>query len=313
MTDLNFHGNPPQAFLGGIKGTAAVFGNIVDQHRFAYAAYRPPALVSYLGPSDGLGGMVTSSSYVDVARFYYPGNEDNRELSFRFTASAAGGTGTIRVTVDGTDQGTVSVTSAATYTINITPTTSTDPSEVLVEGKVTAGSLNIVTVRAQARQTDAALGTSAAGWSYVDKSTFTATGAAHASERWHRLINGPRAIAADRRACVVNVCDILSGSSSRSPYASDSTDITAVCRFRFAGVDAGTRDYLVAAYFEVDAATTFAASVTIGSHTLSASAAGWTTATFTLPSSVEEGSVKLWITSGSGYAYLRTLQVIRKV
>ena len=313
MTDLNFTGNAPQSFLGGIKGTAPVFGTLVDQHRFTYAAYRPPAIVSYLGPSDGLGGMVTSSIYVDVARFYYPGNADNREISFSFIAMAAGGTGRILVTVDGTDQGVVEVTSAATYTINITPTTATDPSEILVEGKTTAGILYVISVGAQARQADAALGTSAAGWSYADKSTFTATGAGHASERWHRLINGPRAIAADRRACVVNVCDILGGSSSRSPYASDSTDITTVCRFRFAGVDAGTRDYLVAVYFEVDAATTFAASVTIGSNSLTATTAGWTTATFTLPSAVEEGSAKLQITSGAGYAYLRTLQVIRKV
>lgn len=313
MTTVTFWANAPQAFLGGIKGDAGVFSNIVDQHRFTYAAYRPPAIVSYLGPSDGGGGIVTATSYVDAARFYYPGNTDNRELTFTLEAEASGGTGTIQATVDGTDTGTVSVTSAGSYSISITPTTSTDPSEVLVEAKVTAGAMSITGMRAQARQADGALGTAASGWSYADMTTYTDTGTMHASERWHRLINGPRAIAADRRACVVNVCDMIGGSSGRSPYASSSTKLTTISRFRFAGVDAGVRDYLVAAYFEADGGVSFTGSVKIASKTLSISSTGWTTGTFSLPSSAEEGAVRVRVTGGTGHVYLRTLQVIRKV
>ena len=313
MTTLYFWGLAPQGFLGGIKGSALVYSNIVDQHRYLAAAYRPPAVVSTLGPSDGTGGIVTSASYVEASRFWYPGNADNRQIAFTFEAFAAGGTGTIRVTVDGTDQGTVSVSGPSSYSVIIAPTTSTDPSEILVEGKVTAGSMTISALRAQPREADASLGVAASGWTYADGPTFTAAGAAHASERWARLLNGPRLLAKDRRACVVSLVDMLGAASSRSPYASNASGIVTVARFRYSGTDAGTRDYLVAAYFEADGGVGFAADVSVGSQVMTATGTGWTTATMALPAAVEEGAVKIRITSGSGYAYLRTLQIIRKV
>jgi hypothetical protein len=156
----------PSAFFSGVKGNSTLYASTLGNHNFLGVETRPPGITAYLGPIGGDGAAVTSTGYVDVARFYFPGNTDNRDVSFTFAAVAVGGTGTIRATIDGTDTGTVSVTSANTYSIVITPTTSTDPSEVLIEGLVSAGQMNITNMGAQLRQVDVDLGQASSGFTY---------------------------------------------------------------------------------------------------------------------------------------------------
>jgi hypothetical protein len=303
----------PSAFFSGVKGNSTLYASTLGNHNFLGVETRPPGITSYLGPIGGDGAAVTSTGYVDVARFYFPGNTDNRDVAFTFAAVAVGGTGTIRATIDGTDTGTVSVTSANTYSIVITPTTSTDPSEVLIEGLVSAGQMNITNMGAQLRQVDVDLGEASSGFTYLDGSTYTATGAPHVSEVWERMANGPRQLTADRRAVVVNLADQLGAASARSPYAADGTTPETVARFWYPGVDAAPREYTLAQYWQADGGVSFSATVNIGSELVTTTAAGWTTSTLTLPPTGLEGSAKVKITAGSGYAYLRALQLFRKV
>ncbi len=303
----------PSAFFSGVKGNSTLYASTLANHNFLGVETRPPGITAYLGPIGGDGAAVTSTGYVDVARFYFPGNTDNRDVAFTFSAVAVGGTGTIRATIDGTDTGTVSVTSANTYSIVITPTTSTDPSEVLIEGLVSAGQMNITNMGAQLRQVDVDLGQASSGFTYLNQSTYTSTGAPHVSEVWERMANGPRQLAADRRAVVVNLADQLGAASSRSPYAADGTTPETVARFWYPGIDAAPREYTLAQYWQADGGVSFSATVNIGSELVTTTAAGWTTSTLTLPPTGLEGSAKVKITAGSGYAYLRALQLFRKV
>ena len=313
MPTLTYYSLSPAEFFSGVKGNANLYAYTLGNHRYLGAETRPPGITAYLGPIGGDGAAVTATGYVEISRFYFPGNTDNRDVSFTFAAGCAGGTGTIKATIDGTDTGTVSVTSANTYSIVITPTTSTDPSEVVIEGLVSAGQMNITNMGAQLRQADADLGVDASGYTYLDTATYTATGAPHVSEVWERMANAPRQLAADRRAVVVNLADQLGASSARSPYAANGTSPETVVRFWYAGVAAASREYTLAQYWQADGGVNFSATINIGSETVTTTAAGWTSSTVTLPAASLEGSVKVRITSGSGYAYLRSLQLFRKV
>ena len=77
--------------------------------------------------------------------------------------------------------------------------------------------------------------------------------------------------------------------------------------------DAAPREYTLAQYWQADGGVSFSATVNIGSELVTTTAAGWTTSTLTLPPTGLEGSAKVTITGGSGYAYLRALQLFRKV
>lgn len=313
MPTLGYTSLSPAAFFSGVKGNATPYAATLGNHNYLGAETRPPAIMGYLGPIGGDGAAVTATSYVDVSRFYFPGNKDNRAVNFTFFAGCGGGTGTIKATIDGTDAGTVSVTSATSYTITITPTTATDPSEVVIEGLVTAGQMNITFIGAQLRQADADLGADTSGFTYLDPATYTATGAPHVSEVWERMANGPRQLATDRRACVVNLVDQLGAASARSPYAADGATPETVARFWYPGVDAGTRQYTLVQYWQADGGVSFSATINVGSEAVTTTAAGWTSTTVTLPATALEGSAKVKITGGSGYAYLRSLQLFRKV
>ena len=313
MTTLYYTSIAPQGFFSGTAGNSADIAWLMLNHNFLGAETRPPAIMGYMGPSLGDGAYINATGYVDVARFYYPGNQDNRRVSFTFFAGTVGGTGTIRATIDGTDAGTVSVTGAATYTILITPTTATDPGEVVIEGLVSAGAMSITYIGAQLARMDVDLGEAASGYTYLDGATHTATGSPHVSEVWERAANGPRQLAADRRACVVNLVDQLDASSARSTHAANAATPTTVARFWYPGSDAGAREYTVAQYWQADAGVSFSATLGLGSETITTAAAGWTSTTVPLPATGLEGSIKVKITAGSGYASLRTLQIFRKV
>ena len=150
----------------------------------------------------------------DLARFVIMGNATRRALRIKVLTMVDSGTGTLKVTHGGvTVTETVTNTSPAAHTIDITPTSGSAPAELLIQG-YTAGTerLFLISATGQFHVADRTTGgADAAGYIPLGDNAASTTGSlvedgAPLTTEWvSRGWNNMRAIARDRVACLATL------------------------------------------------------------------------------------------------------------
>ena len=156
----------------------------------------------------GLDRATTSTSAETLCRFRLRKNTDNAPIVFQLNATAATQNGSVIVLIDGTDTATASFVAGSTAhaTLTITPTTSTQPREILIKGLVTSGgTLTLHGVSAWVKASAVPTGEQASGYcSTADSGVFVTNNRAINTERLSRLMHAPKYIAKDRPHCLVS-------------------------------------------------------------------------------------------------------------
>ena len=310
MPTIYYYQNDPTAYKPGLQEPSGDMSKLVHNHRWLYATHRPMVASSLVGPSDGTGALNDTGGWLTNIRLMIPKNLDKRTIQVHLKWFGRGSARAIYG--GGAATGNFVESSFDWVTLEVTPSSVTHPSELYVITYNTSGTVYINAVAVTIKQDDADTGIATSGWTFADYATLTDTNQPVVSEWCERLVNGPRAIAIDRPSCLVSLIDDASGSSSRAIYSTNSSAITTLARFMMPISDASPRNYRISAYWDVDTSTTFEGTVSVGGFPFSFSSSGWTHHTASLSAGGADCRVTAKIASGSGYCYLRSLQIIRE-
>lgn len=299
-------------FFPGLLGDAAAWQGVVDNDLEVFAAYAPQVVASRAE------GQTTSATFVTLFQWDLPGNADNEDLAVVIRWKSDGvNTATAQVTVDGTDTATATTTSGSwtITTITVTPTTAAGatPRVVSLELKVAGGGTALIDSVCCALAPGApAAGELASGYARADAAWY-ATGAPIDSGRVSRLWNNVRAIARDRPACIVGLLDDVTSQTSRAVWQTADEDL--VWRFLWPPSDPTVRDFRFSVYLTADGTAVPEVRMQFGPYTVTKTGTGWHRFTVEADPLMLAGSlcrVTLAVSSGTGNAYLKTLQMFRE-
>lgn len=312
----------PASLVPGMAGTDASWQTLVENSTRLYGestdgGYRPMIAAGTMQGADGTDLTTTGATPVEVCRIMVPKNADNETLLCTVTGKASSGdTARWSLTYGGASgAGATTSTSEAVVTIETTPTGSGHPREaVLYHNGASAGDqvwtfAVAFSIKAQAA---AGAGAHSSGYSNPDARLYVA-GVPVTTERVTRLLNNGRAIARERPASVYSLVEPWSWTSTRAASGVDSGAPAVVAKADLLLVDALPRTYRVSMYITADGGVTPKATVTVGAQDVTATATGWTHGTVTLGGNAAAPMVaKVWRTAGSGFAYIKTLQIMRE-
>ena len=311
----------PASLVPGMPGNDAVWTTLVVNGQRIYseatdAGYRPVIALGTTAGADDTVLSVAGTTAIEICRVMIPRNSDNRRLLITCLGEIdTGDTGTWEATYGGTTASTNSTATTKTdITIAVTPTGSGHPRECVLKfyGVTASDTARNYAVMFQI-EAKAAPTTGMASGYVAPTATMYAANEPVSSERVTRLINGARAIARDRPATAYSLIDALSWSGTRATAAVSATQPTPVAKAVLQLQEGQPRTYRVSMFLAADPGTTPKCVVTIGSNEVVGSANGWTHGTMTLGGSTGLAmEAQLSRTAGSGYAYLKTLQVMRE-
>lgn len=260
---------------------------------------------------------LSSSSATMVAEFILPGNLDNRDIQIlALWRGTTGQTAEMKVVVDdgsNTDEDTITSTTSSysldTLTLPLV-NTSGPLRYVQVYLSCTAAALAridhlVCLIPAPVTFNDGDLPSGAAkldGWA------LTGTAGAWPREVVQRMTENVRAVARDRRSCLVSALHRY-GASGRPNYEKSGNTFQLVERFLWPGGDPGQRKYRVSLKL---AGTNPQARLQLGPYELVATGTGWSQQTPTLY--LPRGTPGfLWVQSTSGHtANVATFQMFRE-
>jgi hypothetical protein len=297
----------------GLPGNDAAYGTLIDNHDALYTDITPPIICA--GSRDDSPVWVEpGNNYVDKAVWLVYGNLDGTPIRtrIRWRNNNPAGTAYAQITVDGADVAEITTTST-TYvlgSIDVTPTTPGNPSEVRLALKGPSPSISAV----QAITCYYGGGTLAAG---EEASGFVraanlldSVNEPIASEHIERLLRGPSWVGRDRRHTVVSLMKDFTPRAGR--YRSSATDASQpgalIARFMMPSADKKARRYRIAALTVGDSP---ALRITIGSQFVVIAGGGWQSTTLEVQGGGPPipGAVYLVTT---GVADLLTLQIMRE-
>jgi len=314
----------PASIVPGLPGDDAAWTTLTQNAMRLYGdstdgGYSPPLAMGVGHGADDTYLTTTGTSPVEICRVMIPRNKDNEEVMVTVRGSAASGdTGRWAVAYDGgsaTGDTTVDHPLQGTIQLRVRPTGSGHPRElVLSHYGVNAGDI-VYTYSWSihiAGLDPSGTGTNLSGYVLPDAIMYT-SGHPVTTERVMRLTNAARALAIDRPAGVYSLVEALGHTGARSASGVDSTSPTSVARADLMLVEGAPRTYRVSMYLTADSGVTPKCTVSIGAQSVTGTSTGWTHGGVELggmTSAVMDAQVSR--TAGSGYAYLKTLQIMRE-
>ena len=312
----------PASLVPGLPGNDASWTTLMNNSSRLYGdgtdgGYRPVIAAGVAHGADDSILTTTGSTPVEVCRIMVPRNADNETVYVAvYGYAASGDTVTWALAHDsGAATRSSTATAAALVELTVTPTGSGHPRELILYHYGATASDTVYTLAYSFQvnaDATASTGTNASGY-VVPDTVFDASGEPFNTERSARLVNNSRAIAIDRPAGVYSLVEAVGWTGSRTASSVDSTQPTVVASAELMLVEGAPRTYRVSMYLAADAGVTPKCTVSIGAQSVTGTAAGWTHGTVTLggaSSAVMDAQISR--TAGSGYAYLKTLQIMRE-
>lgn len=311
--------NAPGALVPGLRGSAVPWGVIVENSDAAYDGYLPDIL------SSGVTIDVESASFVDVLEWWLPANYDNTPFAVDlWWRGDTGETATARLTVsDGSNSDSAEITSStnvlAKGSLTVTPSSSSasaTPRKATLALKIT-GTNKTVSVdhvlSFYGQPSSLPTGVQPSGWASLNGWDLDGAGdgGAQASEPTVRAANNARAVARDRPAGLVGFLDDIRTTGARNTTSLASWEL--FHRWLQPFSDVGPRRYRFVVNLNRTSTAVPAALITLGNYQHEVSGVGvhHFTADLALGSGIQ-GTAHVKVDSGSGNAYLPTLQILRE-
>ena len=310
---------PNTALQNGLTGNSATWASLAKNADFLNVTHSPTYVASRLGDGDGLGAVITGGGTITICHYVVPKHYARNFYEVRILAKVDGGSATrVFANIGGCASGYagVTATSPTWYSINVRPTSDVHPREGTLTTRLGAGTSTLyiyaMTVARLKTRPDAG-GIDAAGCVTMNAEMY-AGDAPLSTERVARLTNTPISAVLDRPAGLVSVIDDYT-SDARSAYSTTGGTFVPVSRFMLPKSDPQKRTYRISSLWKTTA-TAMEAKISLGGYFFeyTPSSGSWEHTTVDLAlNDALWGSAVCRVSSGSGRAMLKSLQILREV